>query len=146
MTPTPLSRPATLFAVLAVVSAWLCLAFPVFAQEAYYWTYAQHPDLSYFDHPPMVAWLIWLGTHTVGEGSFGVRAGTWLCGLAATWLGVLLLRDFGVDRRGQSTWILVSLASPIVVMTHFLANPDAPLVAAWTNATRCVSRLSTGRQ
>ena len=51
-----------MFAVLAVVSAWLCAALPVFSQEAYYWTYAQHPDLSYFDHPPMVAWLIWLGT------------------------------------------------------------------------------------
>ena len=30
--------------------------------EAYYWNYAQHMDLSFYDHPPMVAWLIWLGT------------------------------------------------------------------------------------
>jgi len=132
VTPTLLSRPAPLFAVLAVVSAWLCATFPVFSQEAYYWTYAQHPDFSYFDHPPMVAWLIWVGSHLFGDGSVGVRAGTWLCGLAATWLGVLLLRDFGVDRRGQAAWVVLAMVSPIVVMTHFLANPDAPLVAAWT--------------
>ncbi len=31
-------------------------------EEAYYWNYAQHLDLSYLDHPPMVAWLIWLST------------------------------------------------------------------------------------
>lgn len=132
MTPTLLSRPSTLFAILAVVSAWLCAALPVFSQEAYYWTYAQHPDLSYFDHPPMVAWLIWIGSHLFGDSGFGVRAGTWLCGMSATWLGVLLLRDFGVDRRGQAAWIVLAMVSPIVVMTHFLANPDAPLVAAWT--------------
>src|SRR4030095_17209182 len=27
-------------------------------QEAYYWNYAMHPDLSYLVHPPMVAWAI----------------------------------------------------------------------------------------
>jgi dolichol-phosphate mannosyltransferase len=26
--------------------------------EAYYWNYAQHMELSFLDHPPMVAWLI----------------------------------------------------------------------------------------
>ena len=132
MIHSALSRPALSFLLMTLVTAWLCAALPVFSQEAYYWTYAQHPDLSYFDHPPMVAWLIWLGTYVFGDGSSGIRAGTWLCGLAATWLGVLMLRDFGVDRRGQSTWILVSLASPIVMMTHVLANPDSPLVAFWT--------------
>jgi hypothetical protein len=35
-------------------------------QEAYYWNYAQHPALSYLDHPPMVAWLIGLGTKVLG--------------------------------------------------------------------------------
>jgi dolichol-phosphate mannosyltransferase len=26
-------------------------------QEAYYWNYAQHLDIGYLDHPPLVAWL-----------------------------------------------------------------------------------------
>ncbi len=30
--------------------------------EVYYVTYAQYPQLSYFDHPPLVGVLIWLGT------------------------------------------------------------------------------------
>lgn len=142
--PSPLLRPARLFALLTIVSAWLCASLPVFSQEAYYWTYAQHPDLSYFDHPPMVAWLIWLGTHAFGDGSVGVRAGTFGCGLAATWLGVLLLRDFGVDRRGQAVWVVLAMVSPIVAMTHFLANPDAPLVAAWTLTTWSLWRARGG--
>ncbi len=70
-------------ALLASVAlgVWLCLAMPVFSQEAYYWSYAQHPALSYFDHPPMVAWLIWLGTQVLGDGALGIRVCTLLCAL-----------------------------------------------------------------
>ena len=46
----------------ALLGVWQVTTLPLFAQEAYYWCYAQHPALSYFDHPPMVAWMIWLGT------------------------------------------------------------------------------------
>lgn len=50
--------------------------------EAYYWQYAQHIDLS-FSITPMVAWLIWLGTTLAGHNEFGVRIGAFLCGLIA---------------------------------------------------------------
>jgi len=121
-----------LFVLLAAATAWLCALMPVFAQEAYYWTYARHPALSYFDHPPMVAWSIWLGTSLFGDGAFGVRFGAWACGLLATWFGLLLLRDFRVDRTGQCVWIVLGVASPILAMTHWLSNPDAMLVCCWT--------------
>ncbi|MFY9341380.1 MAG: glycosyltransferase family 39 protein [Planctomycetota bacterium] len=127
-----LPAPRALFALVAVASAWLCATLPVFSQEAYYWTYAQHLDLSYFDHPPMVAWLIWLGTALFGDGAIGVRFGTWLCGLGVTALGARMLHEFGVGRAGQALWIALSVATPVLAMTHFLANPDPALVLAWT--------------
>jgi 4-amino-4-deoxy-L-arabinose transferase-like glycosyltransferase len=46
---------------------------PLVPQEAYYWYYSLKPDLSYFDHPPMVAYSIWLGTHLFGDTVFGVK-------------------------------------------------------------------------
>lgn len=140
-----LPAPLPALALLAVATLWLCCSLPLVAQEAYYWTYAQHPDLSYFDHPPMVAWLIWLGTQCFGDGSLGVRLGTWLCGLTATWLGLQLLVDFGVDERGQTAWVALGILSPIVTMTHFLANPDAPLVAAWTLTLWALWRARGGK-
>lgn len=132
------------FITLAMVSAWLCASLPVFSQEAYYWMYARHIAWSYFDHPPMVAWLIWVGTQLFGDGSFGLRCGTWLCGLIATWVGVVLLRDFGVGLRGQVAWLGVAMVSPVVLMTHFLANPDAPLVAAWTTTMLALWKARRG--
>jgi len=142
--PFPRSRPATLLLLVAAASAWLCISLPVFAQEAYYWTYAQHPDLSYFDHPPMVAWLIWLGTSVFGDGAVGIRFGTWVCGLTATWVGWRLLKDFGIDETGQAAWILFGIASPILAMTHALANPDPPLVCGWTVAMYAMWKARNG--
>ena len=34
------------------------LAAGVFMDEAYYWMWGQHPALSYYDHPPLNAWLL----------------------------------------------------------------------------------------
>ncbi len=137
-------QPRVLFLLVAAFSAWLCAVLPVFSQEAYYWLYAQHPDFSYFDHPPLVAWSIWLGTHAFGDCTIGVRAATWAWGLGTTALGMLLAREFGLGRKGQNLWILASLASPILAMTHFLANPDAPLVCCWTAVMVALWRARSG--
>ena len=33
---------------------------PLHYDEAYYWVWTQRLDFSYFDHPPMIAWLLWI--------------------------------------------------------------------------------------
>lgn len=43
----------------------------LFDDEAYYWVYSQYLDWGYFDHPPMIAWLIKLGT-SLFAGELGV--------------------------------------------------------------------------
>ena len=56
--------------------------------EAYYWYYAQNPAWGYFDHPPMVAWMIALGGLFL-KGELGVRLLSCLMGtgtLALLWL------------------------------------------------------------
>ncbi len=111
---------------------WLALSMPVFAQESYYWTYAQHPDLSYFDHPPMVAWLIWLGTQVLGNGVLGIRFATCGCGIGTLLIGLALLRAFGASEAVRRAWIVFSSCVPILVMTRFLANPDPPLALFWS--------------
>src|SRR5688572_8004653 len=65
---------------------------PLIPEEAYYWMYAQHPQLSYFDHPPMVAWAIWLGTAILGDTELGVRFVGQILMLGATGLMYLLGR------------------------------------------------------
>lgn len=47
-------------------------AFPL-GDEAYYWIWGQHPDISYFDHPPLNAWLLGLSSQLFGWSSFAIR-------------------------------------------------------------------------
>jgi 4-amino-4-deoxy-L-arabinose transferase-like glycosyltransferase len=46
--------------------------------EAYYWRWAQTPELSYFDHPPLGAWLIYAAQAIGLNAILGVRAVTLL--------------------------------------------------------------------
>jgi 4-amino-4-deoxy-L-arabinose transferase-like glycosyltransferase len=118
--------------VVGVGSLWAAAMTPLMAQEAYYWSYAEHPALSYFDHPPMVAWGIAGGSSLLGVNPLGVRLLTLLWALGTTWCGHLLLRDFGASIRTCVIWALLSLAVPMLAVGHLLANPDGPLVFFWT--------------
>lgn len=124
---------------------WLVVSLPVFSQEAYYWCYSQEPALSYFDHPPMVAWIIWLGSQLCGNGVLGIRLGTWLLSCGTCWLGLKLLRELFPDASDLSriAWIVLQLAVPLLAMTRFLANPDAPLLFFWTG---CILSLWKARE
>lgn len=42
-------------------------------QDAYYFFYSQHPALSYFDHPPMIAWLLRIFTLILGNNVIAVK-------------------------------------------------------------------------
>ncbi|MCA8977066.1 MAG: glycosyltransferase family 39 protein [Planctomycetes bacterium] len=110
---------------------WLALSMPVFSQESYYWCYSQHPDLSYYDHPPMVAWLIWLGSQVFGDGAMGIRLGSWLCGCATVLGGLSLLRAFEAPPTSRLVWLALCLGVPNLVAVRFLTNPDPPLCAFW---------------
>jgi len=61
-----------IFALL-VLRAFMAAQLPLSADEAYYWLWSLHPAAGYFDHPPMIAWLIRAGTALFGDTPFGVR-------------------------------------------------------------------------
>ncbi len=123
---------------------WLVLLTPVFSQEAYYWCYAKHLDLSYFDHPPMMAWGIALGTALLGDSAIGLRLVTLLAALGTTWIGILWLREHRVSERGQTVFVLASIFVPGFALQHVLANPDPPLIFFWTLAFFSLWRARQG--
>ena len=99
-------------------------------EEAYYWTYSKHPALGYFDHPPMVAWVIGLGTAGFGQTEFGVRVGTILLNLAASLLLYFTGRLWFGQRAALWAVLLFNLV-PIFVGSGLLATPDEPLLFFW---------------
>ncbi|NIM03005.1 glycosyl/arabinosyl/mannosyl transferase, partial [bacterium] len=46
--------------------------------EVYHWVWSNHLALSYYDHPPMVAYVIWFFTRIFGSSFFTVHLGALL--------------------------------------------------------------------
>src|SRR5438034_11670797 len=74
-------------AILALVALRLVAAAftPITFDEAYYWMWSKHLAGGYYDHPPMVAVVIRLGTLIAGDTEFGVRLVSILLALPMSW-------------------------------------------------------------
>ena len=38
--------------------------------ETNYWQWSRYLDIGYYDHPPMIAWTIWLATQLFGASAW----------------------------------------------------------------------------
>jgi dolichol-phosphate mannosyltransferase len=112
---------------LRLVTAFLIELTP---QEAYYWNYAMHPALSYFDHPPMVAWVIGAGYLLLGKCELGVRIGGLLLTLLSTWLLYALGNLWFNKKVGLWAALLFQLL-PLFFVYGVLITPDVPLTFFW---------------
>jgi dolichol-phosphate mannosyltransferase len=114
-------------------------------EEAYYWNYAQHLDIGYLDHPPMVAWLIWAGTRLFGDTEFAVRLGAYSCWIVAAMFCFLLTRNL-YGRTAAFIAVLLLAVLPFFFGTGMIITPDAPLTAAWAGALYFLERALLGEQ
>ncbi|HTF56786.1 MAG TPA: glycosyltransferase family 39 protein, partial [Planctomycetota bacterium] len=107
--------------------------------EAYYWEYAQHPSLSYLDHPGMIGWMIWLSTALFGDGMLGMRVIPILAGGGAIWMAFLAGRRLYGETAGRLAALLVGVL-PMTFEFGARATPDAPLLLFWMGTIWALSR------
>jgi dolichol-phosphate mannosyltransferase len=117
----------------------------LFPEEPYYWNYAQHLDIGYLDHPPMVAWLIKLGTLVFGDTEFGVRIGAVCCAAVAAWFAYRLTRNLFGEASAVVALVLLQVL-PFFFMAGMIMTPDAPLTAAWAASLYFLERALLGGQ
>ncbi|MEX0798982.1 MAG: glycosyltransferase family 39 protein [Bacteriovoracaceae bacterium] len=102
--------------------------------EAYYWVYSQFPAWGYYDHPPMVGWLIWAGTF-FGHNELAVRFP-----FALMQAGVIWLLWGLADKKNFAVFSISILSFPLLLASGFLALPDTPLlffsVLFWSQALK----------
>lgn len=94
--------------------------------EAYYWMYSRSLDWGYFDHPPMIAIVIHLGT-SILDGELGARLMAILLNL-----GTLLLLDYLIKPRQFHLFALLVASIGILHFLGFLALPDSPFLFFFT--------------
>src|ERR1043166_7726789 len=133
---------AALVALRLVAAAFTPLTF----DEAYYWMWSRHLAGGYYDHPPMVAYVIRAGTAIAGDTEFGVRLDSILLALPmsfAIWRRAALL--FGGRQVAASATILLNVTLMAAVGT-LIVTPDAPLLVASSFVLFFLAKvLETGR-
>ena len=108
-------------------------------EEAYYWTYAQHPALGYFDHPPMVAWGIRAGTLLFGDTHLGIRFANLVAWVATCVLLLATGKAWFAERVALAGTLLFAIL-PVFVGIGFLVTPDAVFIFFWTLTLFAVTR------
>jgi 4-amino-4-deoxy-L-arabinose transferase-like glycosyltransferase len=138
----------TALTVLALVALRLVgAAFtPLTFDEAYYWMWSKHLAAGYYDHPPMVALVIRLGTVIAGDTELGVRLVSILLALPmsfAVFRAAAIL--FGGVRLAATATILLNVTLMAAVGT-MIVTPDAPLLVASCFVLFSLAKvLETGR-
>jgi len=110
----------------------LAAVLPLTPQEAYYWSWSRDLALSYFDHPPLASYSIWLTTLIFGQTIFGIKMAAvfWFLGLNLLW-AKMTQEMFG--KTDQTFWTLIALNASIAFELYgFVITPDTPLIFAWT--------------
>jgi len=110
------------------ISIWLNPGF----DEAYYYLYTLHPDWSYFDHPPLVAFTTGIGVWLTGQVSqFTIRIGTLLLytgSLIFLYLAALRLYTLQI---AINTLAIASAIPIFQIAFGILDTPDTPLLFFW---------------
>ncbi len=99
----------------------------LFSQEAYYWLWSTIPSLSYYDHPPMVAWSVYFSTQLFGSSELAVRLPALLYSVG----DMILLRVLAASVFNERVAFLTLLLFSVTFIFHgqgFLMTPDAPLL------------------
>jgi 4-amino-4-deoxy-L-arabinose transferase-like glycosyltransferase len=105
------------------------IAFPN-SDEAYYWLWGQHPGLSYYDHPPLQAWIQSVFSRLLGHSNFVLR----LPNLFSNAVFLYTYYRISVHLYGQKTLLpsiaLLLLASPLYFLFTAFAWHDHLLITA----------------
>lgn len=125
-----MSRLQKIFWYSLVVKLIVAAVLPLTADESYYWVWSHHHQLSYFDHPPFVAWLFWLG-HPLENVLSLVRWPAVLLshGTLAIWLRVF--RRW-LSPQQLELWLWLALLSPLLGGSAMVITPDVPLLFFWS--------------
>ncbi len=144
----PSSRQSLLLLVLALTAVRLVAAGNIHLteDEAYYRLWAQHLQLGYLDHPPMIAWWIRAGETLFGDTPLGVRIAAVLASGVSSWLIGELARTLGADGRTAFRAALWYNATLTVGLGGMLAIPDAPASLFWAATLLALARFWRTRQ
>jgi len=127
---TPKKSAYILIFALAILATIYNGVLPLHGDEAYYWMWSHDLQLSYYDHPPMIAYLIYF-TNFISQAEWGVR----LVSVFAITVSLIYVFKLTTLISDEKTALNAVIIFSSVLLTHagyIFATPDAPLILFWT--------------
>jgi hypothetical protein len=135
--PVAFARAAVI--VFVVLRLILAVFTPPIGDEAYYWMWGQKLAWSYFDHPPLHAWLLRLMDLLFGWNLFSLRILTWVS--LAGILGIFWLWAKRLKPDDPAAWFWPSaaiyLATPVFLWTGSISFHDHLLTVLCLASGHC---------
>jgi 4-amino-4-deoxy-L-arabinose transferase-like glycosyltransferase len=133
--------------LLIIISSALRLLFAsateLGADEVYYWTYALKLQWNYFDHPPLVAWLIRLTTVNLSfHSELFVRLGAIISSAICTWLIFKLGALINNLRAGWFAALLYTSSIYCSITAGANILPDSPQMIFWLSGILLLVKIS----
>lgn len=105
-------------------------------EEAQYWDWSRHLDISYYSKPPMVAYMNFISTSILGNTELGVRINAILLSFLLS-----LITYFFVKRIFDERVALISSVFPNLfvgfAINSVIFTTDAPLIFFWALSVIC---------
>lgn len=117
-----------LIAIISIWQLWLASQVGLSVDEAHYGLYALHPALSYFDHPPMIGWLL-IPSVNISQAEWVLRLPAILLWLLSNAALYHLARKLFPQQAWLGFWTLLLVNSSVMMQLLGLAPlPEAPLI------------------
>lgn len=104
---------------------WIAYALPITGDEAFFYWWGVYPDWGYYDHPPMIGWLIWLMRQLLGDATWAIRLPIVLLPLA---LGAMVWWAVKPLNRERAAWAVLLFWLAPINWINALITTDTPLI------------------
>jgi len=103
----------------------------IMPQDAYYYLYSEHLALSYFDHPPMVAYMLKLFSLVLGKSVLAIKLTDFIVTLL-TFLAFYRIARIFLSEAGAVKAALFFGTTLMLSILSINTTPDVPLLLFWT--------------
>ena len=109
------------FVMMSILVTFVGLTVGLTDNEAYYWSWSLRPDLSYFDHPPLLAWTLWLTTFIFGKTNLAIRVPALLSFWVCNYLFARWMRRFNIPSQNA---VALCISAPLFFVFSWITLPD----------------------
>jgi len=119
------------FLAIYLIRLLIVFTMGIMPQDAYYYLYSEHLDFSYFDHPPMVAYMLRLFSLVLGKSVVAIKLADFTVTLLSLFAFYKLAHYFLFEKQAIRATLFYGTTLLLTVLS-INTTPDVPLMLFWT--------------